>query len=226
MKLSDVIDYSMSCWNSVGRSGGTSLPNNNKPTKVDGIDIWKRSKKKSRLNEYQHGPDYDWIDDEGAEQFNPGGRGETPPRYGSWANATRAGDSVISTGEGGRRKKIIVRRVGKNAIETLDDEGNRQLKGHTGNIDYTTAGMGARMNTGGQLVHEVQTGTGLGGTGATMPPTPQPNTVVDLKRAREEMRCVDTKSEAKTSKKKRKELFRYLDKRLSNKYDYRLPPFK
>lgn len=43
MKLSDIIDFSQSYWQVLGKSGGTASPGNDKSKKVKGIDVWKKS---------------------------------------------------------------------------------------------------------------------------------------------------------------------------------------
>lgn len=119
MKLEDIINYDLSYWNTLGKSGGTALPDNDKPANVDGIDVWKKH----------------------------------PPF-----------------------------RTGKNKKR----------------INEAQAGVG----------------TGLGGTGATQPPTSGPAELeFDLDRVEDEFKGKDTRAEIKTNKKKRETLKGYLIKR-------------
>lgn len=61
--------------------------------------------------------------------------------------------------------------------------------------------------------NEGWTGPGAGSQGASVHPIPEPDTVVDLDRVYDEFKGKDTKSEAKTSKKKRESFKRYIKKR-------------
>lgn len=224
MKLEDIIDYDLSYWNVLGQTGGTALPDNDKSVNVNGIAVWKKNpphrtgKNKKRINEVQRGPDYDWANDDGAEEFNPGTDGDENPKYGGWASDSRAGDYVMSTGEGGRRKKIIIRRVGKHSIETIDDEGNRQLKGVTGNIK-SGPHLSGRRTSGGELpeskIIETQAGAPSGAS-ATQAPVSGPSELeYDLSRVnvKKEFKGKDTRADIKTSKKKKESLKKYLARR-------------
>lgn len=176
---------------------------------------------KEYLKEVARGGEYDWILEPGADEFNPGqghGRDEEP-EYGSWARQPKQGQSMVMTRNGVPFKKFIARKVGKHAIEVIDDEGKHQLYPHTGDIDYKSVHTGQSRSLGSDVkesyLGEVQTGTGLGGTGATMPPAPGPSELeFDMDRARDEMRGKDTKAEAKTSKKKKERLKQYLIRRM------------
>ena len=61
MKLEDIIDYDLSYWNYLGKSGGTALPDNDKPVNIDGVDVWKKhpphrtGKDKKRIEENRVG---------------------------------------------------------------------------------------------------------------------------------------------------------------------------
>lgn len=61
MKILDIINPTYSFWNSLGGSGGTALPDNDKKVKVKGVDVWKKSppfrkKNNKRANEGWTGP--------------------------------------------------------------------------------------------------------------------------------------------------------------------------
>lgn len=216
MKLSDIIDFNQSLWKVLGQTGGTALPDNDKPVKVNNVDVWKKSpphrtgKKDKRIDEYARGGEYD---PSFGKFGDPNSNMSDSKR--SWAKTT--GGDPLMTGMGGKRKKYIIRRVGDNTDEVIDDEGNVSLrkkngKQVTGDIDHKRMHVGGRRTSGGELP-EGWTGAGAGSQGASVHPTPQPNTVIDNKRAYEEMKGKDTKAEAKTSKKKRETLKQYLEKR-------------
>lgn len=211
MKLENIINYDLSYWNVLGQTGGTALPDNDKSVNVNGVEVWKKhppfrtGKKKKRIDEYQRGPDYDWIHDKGAEQFQSGGDYDDS-EFGGWTDSPETGDVIVITGANGRRK-FTVKKVGKNTEEVVDDEGNRSLRGSTGNI-----GPGEHLG-------EVATGTGLGGTGATQHPTPgvgEPEYDLGRKHLKKEFKGKDSRADIKTNKDKRETLKKYLDRRSNN----------
>ncbi len=221
MKLQDIIDFDLSYWNVLGQTGGTALPDNDKPVEVNGVQVWKKhppfrtGKKKKRIDEYQRGPDFDWANDEGAEQFQPGGDYDES-EFGGWADSPEGGDAVIISSPSGKRK-FTIRKVGKSTEEVVDDEGNRSLRGITGDIG-SGEHLGGRRSSGGQLP-EGATGTGLGGTGATMHPTSGPNELehdLGRKHLKKEFKGKDSRADIKTNKDKRESLQQYLKRRSDN----------
>ena len=117
--------------------------------------------------------------------------------------------------------------MGKNgAIETIDDEGNRQLhkadgNPATGNISYKNMHTGVRAESQRDTrcdsqINEVRsgTGTGIGGSGATQHPASGPSELeYDLTKVEDEFKGKDTRGDIKKSKEKRITLKQFLDKR-------------
>lgn len=207
MKLSDIINYDLSYWNVLGKTGGTGVPGFGKKKKVKGVDVWKR-KPLAPITEYQRGGDYDWVKDKGAEKFNTKDTANSMPKFSSWSKSPKEIGSVMRTDGKGRRKKIIVRRAGKHTTEIVDDEGNKMLKSVTGRI---TPGdhLGKR--------YEGISGVGPAGLGgANQHTAPGPSELeydLQYKNVKKEFRGKDTRKDIKTSKDKRERLKQYLLKR-------------
>jgi len=215
MKLSDIIDYDLSYWNSLGKTGGTALPGNDKSVTINGVEVWKKHppfknhKKKKRIDEYQRGGQIDWQQEKGAEKFNPSG-GDESPKFASWSRSTKDDDTVMTHDGAGRKKKITVKRVSGNSVETVDDEGNSQLRNVTGDIRPGDR-LGKR--------YEGVSGAGPASSGATQPPVSGPSELeYDLqhKNVKKEFKGKDTRKEIKTSEDKRERFKKYLERRSEN----------
>ncbi len=239
MKLSDIIDTELSLYNALGHAGGTALPDNDSSVEVNGIQIWKKSPpyrvKGERLNEEPANAEYD---PKFAKFGNP--EPSQKPVGVRNENGAKVGDVSITRGKGMPTKKEVVRKVGKNAVETVDDEGNHRLrktdgKAVTGPIDYKKAngenrsGTGIGLNKGAMsfseaMLGERQMGVGhgasWGGSGATEPPMSGPAELeYDLTKVEDEFKGKDTRADIKTSKEKRKTLKQYLTKRTDRNLD-------
>lgn len=218
MKLFDIINTTSSLYNTLGKTGGTALPGNDRGSKIprwwDKGDItrWMKNppyrKNGKRINEEQRGGEYDPAF---AKFGNPEPSQKENKR--GWAKTT-GGDSVTVSGPGMKTKKIIARKAGKSSIETIDDEGNRKLykasgEPVTGNIDYKN------MHT------EGTSGVGPAGlAGATMPPGSGPSELeYDLSKVDDEFKGKDTRGDIKKSKAKRITLKQYLQQRTNREVD-------
>jgi hypothetical protein len=228
MKLADIIDFNQSYWNVLGRTGGNMVPSNKPGKKVNGVKTWRKKSalamRKHKVSEVQRGPDYDWDN----PNYKKGSRHHESP-FGGWAKSPKGGDSITIHRRGAPTRKIIVRRVGKNSVEAIDDEGNHRLydmegNDKTGPIDYKRVHTGHDSRSLGSEVREaslseVQTGTGLGGSGATERPAPGPSELeYDLSwpNLKKEFKGKDSRADIKTSKHKRETLKRYLKGRTAN----------
>lgn len=228
MKLLDIISSEASLYNTLGKSGGTALPDNSKGVDTGPLKVWKKNppfrKSGKRINEEQRGGEYD-------PSFAKFGNPNSDQEEGDfgWAK-TKGGDSVTVSGKGRKTRKVIARKVGKNgAIEAIDDEGNMQLykdngKPATGKIDYKKMHTGSRANVGGgSELPESASGSGVGPAGlagATQHPASGPAELeYDLTKVDDEFKGVDTRAEIKKSKNKRKTLKQYLNKRTDREVD-------
>jgi len=218
MKLDDIINQELSLYNSLGKTGGTALPYTGKEKTVDTVNgpltIW------TRITEEQRGGEYD-------PAFAKFGNPEPSKKENKWGWAkTTGGDSVTVSGKGRPTKKVIARKVGDNSIETIDDEGNKQLhkadgQPVTGKIDHKSMHTGVHAESKfdtfiDSLLAEVRSGTGvgLGGSGATEHPMSGPAELeYDLTKVEDEFKGKDTRADIKKSKEKRITLKRFLDKR-------------
>jgi hypothetical protein len=232
MKLDDIINTELSLYNALGKYGGTALPGNDSSVEVNGIQVWKKSPpfrvKGKRLDEEPANAEY-------APEFAKFGNPEpSKKRAGVRNDDAKVGDVSMSGGKGVPTRKEVVRKVGKNAVETVDDEGNHRLrktdgKAVTGKIDYKKAngenitgnsiGLNkASMSFAESLLRERNTGVGhgasLGGSGATEHPSSGPAELeYDLTKVEDEFKGKDTRADIKTSKEKRQTLKQYLKKR-------------
>lgn len=229
MKLLDIISSEASLYNTLGKTGGTALPDNDKSVDIERVNgplkVWKKNppfrKDGKRINEEQRGGEYD-------PSFAKFGNPDSNQEDGDfgWAK-TKGGDSVTVSGKGRKTKKVIARKVGKNgAIETIDDEGNMKLhkddgKSVTDKIDHKSMHTGVRGGSKTTPFVEAEimevrsgTGTGLGGSGATQHPASGPSELeYDLTKVDDEFKGKDTRAEIKKSKDKRITLKQYLNKR-------------
>ena len=230
MKLDDIINQELSLYNFLGKTGGSALPYTGKEKTVDTVNgpltIWKRK----RITEEQRGGEYD-------PAFAKFGNPEPSKKENKWGWAkTTGGDSVTVSGPGRKTKKVIARKVGDNSIETIDDEGNKQLhkadgKPVTGKIDHKRMHTGVSTDVNAEskaytfidsLLAEVRsgTGTGLGGSGATEHPMSGPSELeYDLTKVEDEFKGKDTRADIKKSKAKRITLKKFLDKRTNRETD-------
>ena len=237
MKLSDIINFDLSLWNALGKTGGTALPDNDNSVKVDDVEVWKKhppfrtGKKKKRVNEHLGGrgggqqtitPHYDIADEPGIEDIGrpSPGTGE-PDEFDNWTQPPKEGKWFMVTGPDGRARKVMIRKTGPHSAEAMDDEGNHFLLPQTGRINFKKMHTGkygrsqdADVDGKPNISERARTGTGLGGTGATMHPAPGPSELEhDLDKVWDEFEGKNTRADIKTNKKKRETLKQYLVKR-------------
>ena len=227
MKLSDIIDFEQSFWQVLGQKGGTALPDNDKSVNVDGIDIWKKDppfrKNNKRTNEAFGGqqsvtPHYDIAKHPDIKKIrgNPEPSNKEPTEYDNWATPPKDGKSYMVVDQSGRRRKIMIRKVGRDTEEAMDDEGNRFIVNKTGPIDHKKMHTGKSASAIGEPgVSEGSSGVGPGGLGgATMHAGSGPAELeYDLTKVDDEFKGKDTRAEIKTNKKKRETLKQFLSKR-------------
>jgi hypothetical protein len=236
MKLDDIINTELSLYNALGKYGGTALPDNDSSVEVNGIQVWKKSPpfrvKGKRIDEEQAHAEY-------APEFAKFGNPEPSKKRAGVRNenGAKVGDVSMTGGKGVPTRKEVVRKVGKNAVETVDDEGNHRLrktdgKAVTGKIDYKKAngenssGTSIGLNKAAMSFHEsiksilgerntgVGHGASLGGSGATEHPMSGPSELeYDLTKVEDEFKGKDTRADIKKSKDKRLTLKKFLQGR-------------
>lgn len=186
MKLSDLIDPNYSLWNTVGKTGGTALPGNNKSVKVNSTDVWKKSPPYRKKNDKRTN---ETVGD-------------------STIVSTVRGRKKSMVRKSGEHFDEIIDDEGNLYLK------KKNGKSVTGKISHKDMHTGANSRSLGSDVKEYWTGPGPT-SGATQRPVPGSGaeTTVDLDRVYDEMKGKNTKAEVRTSKKKRESFKRYLEKR-------------
>lgn len=197
-----------------GHAGGKALPRLKGKKTRNGILVWDDK----MLKEYQYGPDFDWVDEKGAEKFKAG-ISDRKDKYGGWAKSPEKGETVQWKDDKGRMRKATVYKKGESSLEIVDDMGNHRLVSLTGEpitdkIDYKSMHTGKGPMFG---QNEGAPSTSYGGSGETMHPVSSPEDGFHTEKGWEQIQSKTGGREQidadKTARFKRKKLKQYLEKR-------------